>query len=169
MNTIRKLALNLTIAGTVSVLAVMDPALAQGFPKEGSYDFTACLAGTSSLIAFSKTQAGYSYEATGTTRSNPPGGMMDNTSVRCVGLTTTLDGKRTQNTLCETVDRDGDKQLASLTMASDGKVTREVVSGTGKFEGLQMSGVVMPLGPFPTIKPGTFQTCNRQTGTYKMK
>lgn len=30
-------------------------------------------------------------------------------------------------------------------------------------------GTTAPAGPFPTIKPGTFQNCNRQTGTYKMK
>jgi hypothetical protein len=25
------------------------------------------------------------------------------------------------------------------------------------------------LGPFPVIKAGTFQDCNHQTGTYKLK
>jgi hypothetical protein len=34
---------------------------------------------------------------------------------------------------------------------------------------MQMSGTFAALGPFPLIKPGTFQTCNRQTGTYKLK
>jgi len=28
---------------------------------------------------------------------------------------------------------------------------------------------VAPLGPFPVIKPGTFQDCNHQTGNYKLK
>jgi hypothetical protein len=28
---------------------------------------------------------------------------------------------------------------------------------------------VQLMGPFPVIKPGTFQNCNRQTGTYKLK
>ncbi len=143
--------------------------VAQTLPKEGSYDFTACLSGMASAVAFSKTHFGYSYEVMGTARSNPPGGMMDNTTVRCVGMNTSLGGKATQNTLCETIDRDGDKQLASVLLASDGRVTREVISGTGKFEGLQMSGSMVPQGTFPTIKPGTFQTCNHQTGTYKMK
>ncbi len=46
---------------------------------------------------------------------------------------------------------------------------RQDVAGTGKYEGLATSGAVAPLGPFPTIKDGTFQGCNRQTGTYKMK
>jgi hypothetical protein len=43
------------------------------------------------------------------------------------------------------------------------------LAGTGKYEGLQMGGTSVPLGSFPSIKPGTFQACNRQTGTYKLK
>ena len=31
------------------------------------------------------------------------------------------------------------------------------------------AGTVQPLGPFPAIKAGTFQDCNHQTGTYKLK
>jgi len=32
-----------------------------------------------------------------------------------------------------------------------------------------MSVTAQGLGPFPMIKPGTFQGCNHQTGTYKLK
>jgi hypothetical protein len=56
-----------------------------------------------------------------------------------------------------------------LSLGADGKMMRQDVAGTGKYEGLATSGAVAPLGPFPTIKDGTFQGCNRQTGTYKMK
>jgi hypothetical protein len=157
------------LAGLLAALAAAACASAQAFPREGSYDFTACLSGTTAVVSFSRSHFGYSYEALGSTRSNPPGGMMDNTTVRCVGMTASLGGKASQNTLCETVDGDGDKQLAYLTIASDGRVTRNVLSGTGKFEGLEMSGISVPLGPFPTLKPGTFQNCSQQTGTYKMK
>jgi hypothetical protein len=48
-------------------------------------------------------------------------------------------------------------------------MTREAVVGTGRYEGLVTSGTVTPLGPFPVIKAGTFQDCNYQTGTYKLK
>jgi len=94
---------------------------------------------------------------------------MDKMSFRCVGLNTTFDTKKTSESICEVVDRQGDKQLARVSLGSDGKTTREVLAGTGKFEGMQMSGTVTELGPFPTIKPGTYQACNRQTGTYKLK
>lgn len=164
-----KLKLNLAFTGVLAAFTVADSAVAQTLAKEGSYDFTACLSGTATAVAFSKSHFGYSYEAMGTARSNPPGGMMDNSTFRCVGMNASLGGKNSQNTLCEAVDRDGDKQLAYLALGSDGRITREVLSGTGKFEGMQMSGIMVLLGTFPTIKPGTFQNCNHQTGTYKMK
>jgi hypothetical protein len=44
------------------------------------------------------------------------------------------------------------------------------VSGTGKWEGIIITGhTVEPLCPFPAIKEGTFQDCNHQTGTTKLK
>jgi hypothetical protein len=64
---------------------------------------------------------------------------------------------------------DGDKRLAYFSLASDGSLTRENVAGTGKYEGIKIVGTVHALGPFPAIKVGTFQDCNQQTGTYKLK
>ncbi len=54
-------------------------------------------------------------------------------------------------------------------LASDGSLTRETVAGSGKYEGMTVTGTVHPLGSFPVIKAGTFQDCNHQTGTYKLK
>jgi hypothetical protein len=34
---------------------------------------------------------------------------------------------------------------------------------------MKIVGTVHALGPFPAIKVGTFQDCNHQTGTYKLK
>jgi len=145
-------------------------ALAADLPKEGKYDYTACWSGTSNLISFSKTQTAFSFEMTGATRSNPPGGMFDKNTFRCVGTNALIDGKPSSLTVCETTDPDGDKRLAHFTTASDGTVVRQEVAGTGKYEGMVLTGsTVKPLGPFPVIKAGTFQNCNHQTGAYKMK
>jgi len=70
--------------------------------------------------------------------------------------------------VCETKDADGDKRLLSFSNV-DGKITRTNVAGTGKYEGIVTAGMVENLGPFPSIKDGTFQNCNHQTGTYKLK
>src|SRR4051794_34487018 len=133
-------------AALLAALGVSGVAGAQTLPKEGRYDYTACWSGVSNQIAFSKTHTASTTEFTGTTRSEPPGGMFDKNSFRCVGMTTSFDGKNTGSTVCETSDVDGDKRLASFSATSDGKVTRENVSGTGKYEGFTASGTVAPLG-----------------------
>ncbi len=143
-------------------------ALAADLPKQGSYDVTTCWSGVSSVIAFSKTHTASSYELTGTTRSNPPGGAFDMTATRCVGIGSSIEGKNTGMALCEAIDKDGDKYLTRTT--SEGpKGVFEALAGTGKYEGMVRTGTVELVGQFPTIKPGTFQGCNRGTGTYKLK
>ena len=84
---------------------------------------------------------------TGTTRSNPPGGMFDKSTFRCVGINASLDGKVTASNVDETIDVDGDKRLLSFSNV-DGKITRTNVAGTGKYEGIVTAGTVENLGPF---------------------
>jgi len=152
------------------VFGTASAALAADFPKEGKYDYTACWSGVNNLINFSKTQTAFSYEMTGTTRSNPPGGIFDMNTFRCVGTNASLDGKNSGITVCEATDRDGDKRLAYFSAASDGTITRLEVAGTGKYDGMVLTGSkVTAVGPFPNIKAGTFQSCNHQTGNYKLK
>jgi hypothetical protein len=158
------------IAAALGLAGAMGTLCAADLPKEGKYDFTACWSGESRLIAFSKTHVAYSYEMTGATLSNPPGGMFDHQSFRCVGSNAIFEKRTSGMAICEAMDRDGDKRLTYFTVAEDGKTTRKTVTGTGKYEGMtEENPVVQPLGPFPTIKAGTFQNCNRQTGSYKMK
>jgi hypothetical protein len=153
----------------LALLIVASPfsAFAAELPKEGSYDFTSCNSSVNNVITFSKTHTASSYESTGTNRSNPPGGLFDKSTYRCVGMNTSLDGKITAYTGCESIDVDGDKRLAYFSTA-DGKVTRTNVAGTGKYEGMVATqNSFEDLGPFPAIKDGTFQNCNHQTGTYR--
>lgn len=151
-------------------LGVVGTATAQTLPKEGNYDFTACWSGNSNLVAFSKTHTAFSYEMTGISRSNPPGGFADKNTFRCVGTNASIDGKNTGMAVCEGIDPAGDKRLTYFSFMADGKVVRETVAGTGKYEGMSTSAAtVKGLGPFPLIKAGTFQDCNHQTGTYKLK
>jgi hypothetical protein len=48
---------------------------------------------------------------TGATRSNPPGGMFDKNTFRCLGMNASFDGKTTGSTVYEAIDADGDKRL----------------------------------------------------------
>jgi hypothetical protein len=108
-----------------------------------------------------------SYSLTGTSRSNPSGGAFDMMSFQCVGVGALIEGKWSSNGFCEYLDADGDKSLGKATRIGP-KGTWKFVAGTGKFAGITGGGTNETLGQFPTIKPGTFQGCNRAVGTYKL-
>jgi hypothetical protein len=158
-----------TSAGLVVGLAFAGAVAAAPLPKEGRYDTTNCsTVVVSNRIDFSKTHWVQTVELLGTTVSNPPGGLGDGNSYRCVGMTSSFDGKISGNTVCESMDQDGDKRLSSFSQ-EDTKTVRAQVAGTGKYEGMVQAGDYVRAPTFPTIKPGTIQQCNRQTGTYKLK
>ncbi len=147
--------------------AAMGSAMGADLPKQGSFDFTACWSGTSSPIALSKTHTAFSYEITGTSRSAAPGGLFDNNTFHCVGVNASFDGSVRALTVCQSVDQEGDRWLREYSTVNGKTRIRE--AGTGKYDGILTVADVEPLGPFPAVKPGTFQQCNHQYGTYKMK
>jgi hypothetical protein len=137
-------------------------------PPEGKYDYTACWSGVSNPIAFSKRHTAFTYEMTGTTRAAQAGGFADKNTFRCIGLNMVFEGKLTGTAICEAVDKDGHKLLSKYDISGPSAM-RTQLEGTGKYEGLVMvADPTKTLGPFPTIKEGTFQNCNHQTGTYKL-
>jgi hypothetical protein len=66
--------------------------------------------------------------------------MFDKESFRCVGMNASLGGKNISSTVCEATDADGNKRLTYFSAGSDGKLIREFVAGTGKYEGMVTSG-----------------------------
>ena len=159
-------------AGTGAYSSVPGAQQAQAvgdLPKEGSYDYTACWAGVNNLLEHSKTDLAVIYEFLGGIKSVQPNGLFDKMALRCVGMRTALNGKRTLDNLCETTDADGDKVLTRYTFGSDGKFTQQTVSGTGKYEGIVLTPGKSDSIRFPEIKPLHFQGCSRSTGTYTLK
>jgi len=153
----------LAIAASLSCAGI-----AQTMQKEGPFDITNCWAGTSSTVAFSKTDSAFSGDLTGTMRSNPAGGPFDMMTFHCVNIFAAIEGKTNGTYYCVVADKDGDKFM--LHGSSEGpKGKTETFAGTGKFEGMVRTSTSEPLGAFPPVKPGAFQGCHRQTGTYKLK
>jgi hypothetical protein len=161
------------ILRTLTVLAATAAAAsalaAVNLPKEGSYDVVACWTGTSADIAVGKDYSANSYEMVGTVVSRAPGGFGDQSTFRCVGMNTMAKGRAGGGNQCEVTDADGDKRLNAFQIQPDGKVTREMLAGTGKYEGMSITNVVALMPPMKPAKPGTFQGCNQQTGAYKLK
>jgi len=160
---------NLNFVALAVLSAAAGSAVAAGMPKEGNFDYTACWTTVMNAIAYSKGNTAFSFELTGTQLSNPPGGPFDKESFRCVGSNAVFGKKVWANATCEAVDRDGDKRLSYFYRGADGQVVREIIAGTGKFDGIVMNEKITPLGPYPAIKPGIVVNCNRHVGTYKMK
>lgn len=170
MNTNPKLKLLCASAGLAGMLAATAAAsAAQDLPKEGKIAYTGCCSGALKSVAMSKDSAAWSFEMTGETVADKRGGIFDHGSFQCEGAGYRA-GKATTNHLtCVAVDPDGDKHMESYTLGKDGKYHRKELGGTGKYVGLETHASLQHLGPFPTIKPGTFQDCNHVVGTYKMK
>jgi hypothetical protein len=166
-----KYSLNLqrATAGLAAVLTMIGFAYAADLPKEGSYDYTTCFTRNSTRIEYSKTHFAYSYEEIGTSVSNPRGALFDDEEVRCVGMTASLDGKRSGGSACLGVAKNGDRRLARFWYDNDGKLKREQVSGSGRYDGMVTTGSVKEVGQAEQVRPGTTKFCNQATGTYKLK
>ena len=163
------LNLHRATAWLAAVLTMTGFAYAADLPKEGSYDYTTCFTRNSTRIEYSKTHFAYSHEDTGTSVSNSPGGLFDDETVQCVGMTASFDGRNLGSTVCVGTAKNGDKRLTRFWYDSDGKYQREAVSGTGQYDGMVTTGSVKRVGQTEQIKPGTTKYCNQATGTYKLK
>jgi hypothetical protein len=136
--------------GTVVAIGAIGQAGAAELPKEGKADMTTCHTVTTNDITFSKTHTATTYEVIGVNTSNPPGGIFDQTSFRCVGLNSIIDGKFSATAICESVDRDGDKIITRLIVGSYEGVGQDdthvgeatVIAGTGKYEGMTRTGTM---------------------------
>ena len=161
--------LSFTPVAMAVAIAFSGSVFAADLPKEGSYEYTACFTRNSTRIEYSKTHFAYSHEDTGTSLSNPPGGLFDNEAVRCVGMTASFDNKNLGSTVCVGVATNGDMRLTRFWYDNDGNYQREAVSGTGQYDSMITTGSVKRVGQTEQIKPGTTKYCNQATGTYRLK
>lgn len=168
------MSLNIRIAAANGVIGcvlcgVASTSVGQSLAKEGSYDYTNCHSGVehASMSIDVKHQASIR-EFTGTIRAATPGTFLDMSSYQCISLNNSLGSQAAVSIVCVTVDKDGDRLYTRFT--GDGLTSEAgTISGTGKYVGIERTGKTVSLGTFPSAKPGTFQTCLRNTGTYKFK
>lgn len=142
---------------------------AVNLPKEGNYDSFSCWTGTGNDIRWGKDYVATSYEMVGTVVSAIPNGLGDHSTFRCIGTHNIMKGVQSGGNYCEVTDPDGDKRMNRFEIKADGSIVREMIAGTGKYEGMTMTNTVALMPPMKDPKPGTFAGCNHQTGTYKLK
>lgn len=157
------------LAGALAVSAAATGA-SQQLPKEGEFAIRNCWSGVTKVVALAKTHVAYSFEVLGESIADVPGSLFDHQTFKCEGFGARSGKRRViADYICVAVDRDGDRHMDRHTLGKDGQLNRIDLGGTGKYEGMVSRGKFVDLGPFPRIKPGTFQGCNHEAGTYKLK
>lgn len=137
--------------------------------KEGNYEFYWC--GNGHHLSMSATDKVFvsHYHLAANAITPTPGQPFDRVSGACYGTHATLSGRNMGFGVCEITDMDGDKWWMEYHENADGSGgTYSNAHGTGKYDGMTLKGQYV-LTFWPTSKGVDFQTCNRNTGTYKLK
>jgi hypothetical protein len=135
--------------------------------KEGKYENVGCYTSTMQTNAPVKGQMGGSYEGLGTTITKE-GDVFNNTSGRCLGTFTMVGEEYNEMGSCSFTDADGDSFFGLYSRKNKEIGSWKVTGGTGKYEGMQLSGTWMPYTQI-TAPAGHAQSCNKQSGSWKLR
>lgn len=167
--------MNRNLAAVVALWAMLaaDSAMAGkvNIPKEGNYEFDFCVIGRGKSFSAGDNLFVLHYELDANVNSVPPGRAFDRMGSRCYGLYINLNGKPRESGICELTDLDGDKWWMDYRGTWDGGGGAYTAAhGTGKYEGINLQGeyhIDNSWGKASTEL--SFQGCNRNKGTYKLK
>ena len=161
----------ISVAAAAGVMLVGSNALAGkvSMPREGSYEFTFCVADQAKTMSAGDKVFVSHYEGIAHVRTDPAGRPFDRTSAVCYGTYANLNGNQQGFGVCEVIDLDGDKWWMEYhDSPAGGGGTYTAVHGTGKYEGMMLKGEYR-VEFWPTAKDAAFQVCNPNKGTYKLK
>ena len=131
------------------------------------YDMTNCFSGESTMLVASKELVVFGYDLKGIVQDNLDTKAFANMSFQCVGITKIVAGKTTGQGICKFMDKDGDF-IVGETTSTGLEGTWKAFYGTGKWKGITGSGKHVYFTNSKPIVNGTFQSCNRATGTYEL-
>ena len=88
-----------------------------------------------------------------------------------MGASISLDGKMHGHSACIATSPDGATRLSRVWYGEDGKLQRETIAGTGKYDGMVTTGTITTVKAPPEPQAGkrTIEYCSRNSGTYKLK
>ncbi|HZP92693.1 MAG TPA: hypothetical protein VFB20_07420 [Burkholderiales bacterium] len=136
-------------------------------PKEGRFDYKACYAGPHHMTVHAKDQMGGAYEVYGMQLAEP-NQLFYNLVELCLGSWTLIKGEYAETGSCEFTDPAGDKFFVVYSRKNQEDGVWRAISGTGKYDGIVLSGNWMPFTQF-SQPPGQVLQCNRNWGSYKLR
>ena len=131
------------------------------------YDMTNCYAGETTMLVASKELVVFGYELKGIVQDNLDTNVFADMTFQCVGISKIVAGKPASQATCKFMDKDGDFIVGDSTSAGP-EGTWKTIHGTGKWKGITGSGTSVYFTNSKPIANGTFQNCNRATGTYEL-
>jgi hypothetical protein len=131
------------------------------------FDFTECLAGTSTVVYESKEIRIGSTEGKGIIISHHENKVFDNCTFHVVSIAKVVDGKRRSDSYWKIMDPDGDIIIAELVVLGPEK-TMKFLHGTGKWKGIKGEAIGKTTATGKFIAPGTIQSCSRYIGTFEL-
>lgn len=138
-------------------------------PKSGDYEFKFCLVGEAKIMSSGDKVYVSHYSNVANVLTTPPGKAFDRMSSLCHGTFANLNGKMQDFGVCELTDADGDKWWMEYHGSTDGSGgTYTAVHGTGKYDGMTLSGQYI-LDFWPAAMKDGFQACNANKGSYRLK
>ena len=136
--------------------------------EEKPLDTISCRSGTATVLSASKEATVLSVDSKGI---SVPGGtaFFADTTNRCIGVISIINGKRTSNGYCKFMSPSGDYNLLEWKgSGTDGEGTWKYLYGTGKWKGVKGGGLYKRIARGKPIAKGTYQFCTRATGTYEL-
>jgi hypothetical protein len=139
--------------------------------KEGSYEFDFCPIGRGKTFSEGDKFFVMNYDLDAIVKSTPPGKAFDRMGARCFGIYVNVSDHPRESGICELTDLDGDKWWMDYKGTWDGGGgTYTAVHGTGKYDGVTLQGEYHIDNTWGSIsKEVSFQGCNHNKGTYKLK
>jgi hypothetical protein len=133
------------------------------------FDFTQCATGPARILVSNEQVRIFDVELRGILTSNHQNKLFDDFIYQFVGVSRVLAGELDARGYAKWTDPDGDYVLSEATAV--GPATKPVWSsrfiyGTGKWKGIQGSAQVVPITKRAPLVDGTWQSCNRVTGTF---
>jgi hypothetical protein len=140
-------------------------------PKEGSYEFDFCPIGRGKTFSAGDKLFVMNYDLDAILRTTPSGRAFDRMGARCYGIYANVSGRQQESGFCELTDLDGDKWWMEYRGNPDGAGgTYTAAYGTGKYDGVTLRGEYHIDNAWGSVsKEVSFQGCNPNKGTYKLK
>lgn len=155
----------LLLATVAAAAQAADPPASR---REGAFEFNSCYSGNVETITLNEGLNVRTTRIIGATTTATPGEPFDGQAVHCTAIALVERNRSSASGYCMHQDVDGDRWMFKLDDV-DRAGRLEFVGGTGKYQGMTLSGQFGPRARPIFIAPGTVQLCQRVQGRFSLR